>query len=93
MKAISSSLQAADSAIFAGPCWYLGATIVATDGSSIVIWDSPTSTTTDDVEVDYFKCTAEKLSECHILKNPVWCSKGIYTIKSGTVSVIVWYAL
>jgi hypothetical protein len=93
MKAISSGLQAGDSAISAGPCWYLGATIVATDGSSIKIWDSETTTTTNDTEIDYFKCTAEKLSECHILKNPIWCSKGISTVKSGTVSVIVWYAL
>jgi len=101
MKAISSSLQAASAVIFAGSCWYLGGTLVTdpTNGGTakdviMTIWDSPTSTTTDDVEIDYFQGSDEVLNECHILEEPVWCSKGIYAkLDAAEGDYIVWYAL
>jgi len=93
MKAMSIGLKATDIVVHAHPCWYLGATVVGENGATLTIWDSPDSTTDNDVEIDYFKCTTQKYNICHILKEPVWCSKGIFPIKTGTVSVIVWYAL
>lgn len=93
MKAMSIGLKTSDTSVHDGSCWYLGATVVGANDATLTIWDSPDSTLTGDIEVDYFKCTTEKYNICHILKNPIWCSRGIYPKKSGTVSVIVWYAL
>lgn len=96
MKAISSGLKAADAAIFAAPCWYLGISIVGDDGTDVVatVWDSPDTTTTNDTEIDYIKCTDEKYNMCHIMKFPVWCAKGISVVMDAAEGdYIVWYAL
>jgi len=82
MKAISSGLKTNDAAIFAGPCWYLGASV----GAAAVIWNSENTTTTDDTEIDTFAAAG-----FHSLKEPVWCSKGISGIITG--NFIVWYAM
>jgi hypothetical protein len=100
MKAKSSGLQDDSAVICALACWYLGATVVTdpTNGGvkdvKLVIWDSPTSTLTGDVEVDYFQATDEKLNECHIKEEPLWCSKGIFAkLDAKEGDYIVWYAL
>ena len=94
MKAISSGIKAADAAIHAGACWYLGITIV-TDGTKDVIatvYDDPDSS--DGTEVDYVQCSDEMLNVCHMLRFPVWCANGIYVeMDAAEGDYIVWYAL
>ena len=96
MKAISSGLKAASDAIHAGPCWYLGAVHV-TDTSAdnvMTVWDSPDTTVTNDTEIDYFIGEDTVKTLCHIMKEPVWCSKGISCVlDAADASYIVWYAL
>jgi len=95
MRAISSGLQAASAAIFAGPCFYLGAVHV-TDGSAdnvMTVWDSPDTTVTNDTEVDYFVGEDTVKTLCHIMKEPVWCAKGISCVlDAADGKYIVYYA-
>jgi len=96
MKAKSSGLKAASAVIFAHPCWYLGCTLVTDTGTDVLatVWNSATSTTTNDDEMDYLKCTDETLNECHIMSKPLWCSDGIYVqLDAAEGDYIVWYAL
>lgn len=67
--------------VFAGPCFYLGISASATYD----VWDSPTSETTGDIEVDY-SAAAGSYSP-----GPIWCAKGIYVVITG--NFIVWYSL
>jgi len=95
VKARSSGLKGTSIAICDFPCWYLGITLVTEDAQDVVatVWDSPTTTTTDDTEVDYVKCTDETLNVCHIMRFPVWCSKGISVVLSAVQGdYIVWFA-
>ena len=82
MKAISSGKVTNSAAVFAGPCWYLGCGASAT----ITVWDSPDSTLTGDIAVDYLPAAG-----FNPLFFPVWCSKGIYAAITG--DFVIRYAL
>ena len=92
MKAKSSGLNAASAAVYAKPCFYLGCTVVGANAATLKVWDSPTTTTSGDTEIDYIKCTTQKYNISHILEVPVWCAKGISGVITGTASYIIWYA-
>ena len=100
IRARSSGLETSDDAVvFAKPCWYLGATLRKTAGEAgyISIYDSPDSTLTGDKQVDTLSCSDandKKMSVCHILEEPVWCSKGIFVAcnQYQYMGWLVWYA-
>ena len=79
---IRSSGKVTNSAVvFAGSCWYLGISTSATYD----VWDSPTSVTDGDVEVDYAAAAGS------YSPGPIWCAKGCYVAITG--NFIAWYAL
>ena len=67
--------------VFDSPCWYLGISTSATYD----VWDSPTSDTTGDIEVDYAAAAGS------YSPGPIWCAKGIYIAITG--NFVAWYAL
>ena len=97
MKAKSSGIKAASAVIHAHPCWYLGMSI-RDDGSATDVianvWDSETTTTTNDVQIDVLQCSDEVRNECHVMQFPIWCSKGITVLLDAAEGdYVVWYAL
>ena len=100
IRARSSGLETSDDAVvFHRPCWYLGAVLRITSGEDgyISIYDSPNSTLTGDKQVDELKAAGaldNKISVCHILEEPVWCSKGIFVAcnQYQYMGWLVWYA-
>lgn len=81
MKILSSDKQTNSAVVHAGACWYFGISASATYD----VWDSPTSTTSGDIEVDY-AAQAGSYSP-----GPIWCAKGIYVAITG--DWVAWYAL
>ena len=76
----SSGLQAASAVIHDGPCFYWGASVVTDDTKDVIltVWDSPNSTTTNDIVIDYLKCSDETLNVFHTFAQPVHCPNGLY---------------
>lgn len=67
--------------VFPGPCYYIGISASAT----YVVWDSETTVTDGDIEVDYAAAAGS------YSPGPIWCAKGIYVVITG--DFVAWYAL
>ena len=96
MKILSSGLQDASAVISAKPCYLWGFSLVTDDSKDVLmtLWDSETSTTTNDVVVGYAKCSDESLTVHEMFPYPVYCAKGLYAaLDAAEGDYIIYYSL
>lgn len=95
---ISSGVLTSSAVVSADPSRFGGVLVTATDGDGdidVIVWDSPTSTTTDDEElarVTVPTTTALTQASAGDLSGPgIQATLGIYVAITGNCEVIVYY--